>query len=74
MDDVFDSSQWEKDASMWKAIKSSYWDDVILDPTTKQSLIDDVQGFFNSRATYASIRHLGNAVLSSTVRPAMGRL
>lgn len=49
---VFDSGDWEKDASMWKAIKSSYWDDVILDPATKHSLIDDVQGFFNSIATY----------------------
>ena len=49
---VFDSGEWEKEASMWKAIKSSYWNDVILDPATKHALIDDVQGFFNSRALY----------------------
>ena len=49
---VFDRGEWEKEASLWKAMKSSHWDDLILDPATKQSLIDDVQGFFNNRATY----------------------
>ena len=49
---VFDSGEWNKEAGLWQSIKSSKWEDVILEPFTKASLIDDVLGFFNSRATY----------------------
>jgi hypothetical protein len=49
---VFDDGDWDKDGRLWRAIMSSNWDDVILDPCMKQSLIDDVHGFFNSEAMY----------------------
>jgi transitional endoplasmic reticulum ATPase len=49
---VFDQTYWRKSAELWQSIKGSSWDDVILDPKMKSSLIEDVQGFFDSRALY----------------------
>lgn len=50
---VFDQTYWSKSPELWKSIKGSSWDDVILDPKMKQNLIDDVQGFFESRELYS---------------------
>jgi hypothetical protein len=33
--DVFDNEEWIKDDRLWKAIKASNGDDVILDPDMK---------------------------------------
>ncbi|KAF2430501.1 proteasome-activating nucleotidase [Tothia fuscella] len=49
---VFDQTYWQKSAELWSSIKGSSWDDVILEPKMKQSLIEDVQGFFESRQLY----------------------
>ena len=49
---VFDDGDWEKDKKLWAAVQSSTWDDVILDPTMKNTLISDVQNFFDSRSLY----------------------
>ena len=49
---VFDQGQWTKDKSLWAAVQSATWDDVILDPHMKANIIKDVTGFFDSRATY----------------------
>ncbi|EMC97368.1 hypothetical protein BAUCODRAFT_449535 [Baudoinia panamericana UAMH 10762] len=49
---VFDAGCWKKSSDLWKAVQSSYWDDVILDPAMKQTLVDDVHSFFDSRAIY----------------------
>jgi transitional endoplasmic reticulum ATPase len=49
---VFDQTYWSKSAKLWQSIKGSSWDDVILDPKMKSSLIEDVQGFFDSRDLY----------------------
>jgi transitional endoplasmic reticulum ATPase len=49
---VFDQTYWQKSAKLWESIKGSSWDDVILEPKMKSSLIEDVQGFFDSRALY----------------------
>ena len=51
---VFDDGYWEKSKELWNAVSGSSWSDVILNPTTKQSLIDDVQGFFDNRELYAA--------------------
>ncbi|RMZ67484.1 proteasome-activating nucleotidase [Pyrenophora seminiperda CCB06] len=51
---VFDDGYWEKSKELWNAVSGSCWSDVILDPTKKQSLIDDVQGFFDNRELYAA--------------------
>ncbi|KAF2139487.1 uncharacterized protein K452DRAFT_320160 [Aplosporella prunicola CBS 121167] len=50
---VFDDGYWQKSSSLWKSIQRASWDDVILDSKTKQSLIQDVDGFFDNRKLYA---------------------
>lgn len=49
---VFDDSDWEKSHDLWKSVQDSSWDDVIMDHKMKQSLIDDVQGFFDNKELY----------------------
>lgn len=49
---VFDSGRWQKNRDLWSAVQTSTWDDVILDPAMKKTLINDVHGFFDSRAVY----------------------
>ncbi|KAF2471070.1 proteasome-activating nucleotidase [Lindgomyces ingoldianus] len=50
---VFDNGYWEKSKDLWKAVEGSSWEDVILDPEMKKSLIEDVQGFFDNQKLYA---------------------
>ncbi|KAF2228843.1 proteasome-activating nucleotidase [Viridothelium virens] len=49
---VFDAGMWTKNSELCKAVRGSSWDNVILDPATKDNLIDDIQGFFDSQALY----------------------
>ena len=49
---VFDAGRWIKNKHLWAAVQNSSWDDVILDPTMKETLISDVQNFFDSRSLY----------------------
>jgi transitional endoplasmic reticulum ATPase len=49
---VFDNGSWTKNKTLWKAVQKSTWDEVILDPTMKQNLIEDVLGFFDSHDLY----------------------
>lgn len=49
---VFDSGCWMKNTELWSAVQSASFDDVILDPTMKETLINDVETFFDSRAIY----------------------
>ncbi|CAE7218837.1 hypothetical protein CFE70_010358 [Pyrenophora teres f. teres 0-1] len=51
---VFDDGYWDKSKELWKAVSGSSWSDVVLNPTTKQSLIEDVMGFFNNRELYGA--------------------
>ncbi len=53
---VFNQGYWKKDAELWTSISHASWEDVILDPETKKSLIDDVSRFFDSRLTYANLK------------------
>lgn len=50
---VFDDGDWVKSKDLYKAVASSSWNDVILSPETKKSLIEDVHGFFDNQALYA---------------------
>ena len=43
---------WDKSHQLWEAVQDSQWDDVILDPETKQDLINDVEGFFDAQEAY----------------------
>ena len=49
---VFDQVLWRKDSALWKEVQKASWEDVILDGEMKQTLQDDVQGFFNERESY----------------------
>ncbi|CAK4033044.1 hypothetical protein DOTSEDRAFT_72104 [Lecanosticta acicola] len=49
---VFDGGYWAKNHKLWEAVQSSFWEDVILDPAMKDTLIKDVDNFFDSRAVY----------------------
>ena len=49
---VFDAGMWTKNQHLWAAVQNSSWDDVILDPNMKETLISDVQNFFDSRSLY----------------------
>ena len=49
---VFDQQMWLKDAELFRAVQSASWDDVILDQGMKDSLIKDVETFFDCRADY----------------------
>ncbi|KAF2206049.1 P-loop containing nucleoside triphosphate hydrolase protein [Delitschia confertaspora ATCC 74209] len=49
---VFDQGYWGKSKDLWKAIQGSSWEDVIIDPSMKKNIIEDVQGFFDSQQLY----------------------
>ena len=49
---VFDQEEWTKNKKLWRSVKQSNWDDVILDPDMKSALINDVEGFFDNEAEY----------------------
>jgi transitional endoplasmic reticulum ATPase len=49
---VFDQGYWQKNAELWQNIQKSNWEDVILEKEKKQTIIDDVIGFFNGQKRY----------------------
>ncbi|KAF2170617.1 hypothetical protein M409DRAFT_51625 [Zasmidium cellare ATCC 36951] len=49
---VFDAGNWDKSKLLWESVQSASWDDVILDPATKDGIINDVQTFFDNRSLY----------------------
>ena len=53
---VFDDSDWVKSRELWKSVQDASWDDVIMDPKMKQSLIEDVQGFFENKGIYGKYK------------------
>lgn len=50
---VFDNGYWSKSKELWSSVAGASWTDVILAPAMKQSLIDDVQSFFDNQELYA---------------------
>jgi transitional endoplasmic reticulum ATPase len=52
---IFDDSQWTKDKKLFTDVQGCSWDDVILDPATKNHLIQDVQSFFDNQDVYKSL-------------------
>jgi hypothetical protein len=52
---VFDNEMWKKDKELYLDVKGASWDDVILDPAMKRSLVQDVLTFFDNRDLYASL-------------------
>ncbi|KAK5171753.1 uncharacterized protein LTR77_003389 [Saxophila tyrrhenica] len=53
---VFDQGWWQKSPELYDSVRSASWDDVILDKKMKDSIIDDVNTFFDSQDTYQKLR------------------
>ncbi|OIW29389.1 P-loop containing nucleoside triphosphate hydrolase protein [Coniochaeta ligniaria NRRL 30616] len=53
---VFDDQMWRKDSKLYLDVKGSSWDDVILDPTMKRNLVQDVLSFFDNSELYRSLK------------------
>lgn len=53
---VFNQGYWQKDRALWQSVQKSSWEDVILDEDMKESLIGDVQRFFDSRYEYGRLK------------------
>lgn len=49
---VFDQEVWTKSNELWSSVRQSSWDDVILNSQMKESLIGDVEGFFDCENEY----------------------
>lgn len=49
---VFDQGGWMKSTELYDNIEKANWDDVILDKERKQTIINDILGFFKSGERY----------------------
>lgn len=49
---IFDAGRWKKSTSLYKAVQKTHWEDVILDHSTKASIISDVNAFFDNKSFY----------------------
>lgn len=52
---VFDRGWWEPSADLWRDVRKSSWDDVILDDDFKKGLREDYTGFLKGRKTYEKL-------------------
>jgi hypothetical protein len=52
---VFNHGRWEKDKELFKSVKSTSWEDVILEQEMKTSLVKDVEGFFDAKEIYKDL-------------------
>ncbi|KAL8747639.1 MAG: hypothetical protein Q9190_000531 [Brigantiaea leucoxantha] len=53
---VFDSGYWHKNHQLWSSVQSSSWDDVILDPKMKSSIVGEINKFFSSQSRYKRLK------------------
>ena len=49
---VFDQERWTKNRELWASVQNASWADVIMDEDMKETLINDVEGFFDCRDDY----------------------
>lgn len=49
---VYDQGYWQKNSALWQSIQKSEWADVILDEKRKETIIQDVLGFFDNEKRY----------------------
>ena len=49
---VFDQERWTKNKDLWASVQNASWDDVIMDKDMKETLVNDVEGFFDCRDDY----------------------
>lgn len=53
---VFDGGFWQKSHKLWENVQNSAWDDVILDPGMKKSIMNEVNKFFGSEERYKKLK------------------
>ena len=53
---VFDQGWWQKSRELFDSVQKASWDDVILEESMKNAIINDVDTFFDSRDTYERLR------------------
>lgn len=54
---VFDGIYgWQKSKELYNSIRNASWDNVILDPEMKKTIVDDHMSFFNGQDTYAKLK------------------
>ena len=49
---VFDQERWTKNTDLWASVQNASWNDVIMDRDMKETLINDVEGFFDCKDDY----------------------
>ena len=49
---VFDQMSWTKNKELWASVQDADWEDVIMDKRMKETLVNDVEGFFECRDDY----------------------
>lgn len=52
---VFDEGYWDRDEELFKAIRGTNLDELILDPALKAQLVQDFERFFRSKELYRSM-------------------
>lgn len=50
---VFDQGYWQPNRELWENVQKSNWEDVILEKEKKDTIIEDVIGFFDAEDRYA---------------------
>ncbi len=53
---VFDGGFWHKSHKLWESVQNSVWEDVILDPGMKKSIMNEVNKFFGSEERYKKLK------------------
>lgn len=49
---VFDQERWTKNKKSRASVQNARWDDVILDNDMEETLVNDVEGFFDCKDDY----------------------
>ncbi|KAL2067407.1 hypothetical protein VTL71DRAFT_1832 [Oculimacula yallundae] len=50
---VFDQGYWQPNKDLWQNIQKANWEDVILEKEKKDTIIEDIVGFFDAEDRYA---------------------
>ncbi|KAH8830360.1 P-loop containing nucleoside triphosphate hydrolase protein [Flagelloscypha sp. PMI_526] len=52
---VFDQGYWQKDHALWLDVQKGDWDEVILKPEFKQTIQQDIYGFWKAEKVYKEL-------------------
>ena len=49
---VYDQGYWSKNRKLWENVQAATWENVILKQEVKETMMEDVEDFFDSREDY----------------------